>query len=1174
MFLLSEPDAASLSAAGTPAPLRIVTSASDLTLASTCEWAFLRKLDAKLGRIDPIVEERDAMNLRTSALGDVHEERVLQSYREQFGAGVVEIERPASMSAEHLEAAAEATKTAFDAGADVVFQATFWDGSFVGFADFIVRQPDGSYEVQDTKLARSAKITALLQLAAYGEKLTEIGVPVSPIVRLILGDGSHSEHRLKDIAPVYRKRRDRLTRIIAERVAETQPLTWGDLRYSLCGRCDICEEAVQQHRDLLLVANLSVRQRGVLNAAGIDTIESLAAAVDPVDEMSASTFEHLRQQARLQLESTPDAAPAVTVFAPRTLEALPTPDDGDIFFDFEGDPLYSEPGDGGRTEWGLDYLFGLVESDGTFKAFWAHSYAEERRALIDFLAYVAERRTQHPGMHIYHYAPYERTHLLSLAARHGVGEDAVDDLLRDHVLVDLYPIVRQSLRVGSRSYSIKKLEPLYMGDEGREGEVTNAGDSITEYAQMRELRDAGLAGDGDSAAEAQRMLDAIADYNEYDCVSTLRLRDWLLGLAREHGVTPLQANEREELVIEPSPLHESLAQLAGDPLDPDRTAEQRALGVAAAAIDYHRREHKSFWWGHYSRLVEPIDEWADTRDCFVIDTARLERDWHREGKQRNDRRHVRITGQWAPGSTVKEGATPYVLYDFPGPWTEPNGDPGARVAKAVKLLEVADDGSLVIEEVLGKDLDAYFVMPRALTPASPPAAGTQVDAIADWGQQILDSTDAAGSDLAASLPSDPMLDLLRRIPPRTRSGILPATGDDVADVTSALLDLDDSYLAVQGPPGTGKTYLASHVIAALVQKHKWRIGVVSQSHAVVENVLDRVVAAGLPADKVGKALKQGDDADHEFTVLRKNDYLTFALDNASTGFVIGGTAWDFSKKARIPRRSLDLLVVDEAGQFSLGSTIAASVAARNLLLLGDPQQLPQVSQGTHPEPVDESALGWVSDGHDVLPAELGYFLAQSRRMREEVSAVVSELSYEGALRSHDCAGERMLDGAAPGLHVHPVHHTGNATASPEEAARVVEIARSHIGQPWTDPSAGTERMPLAQRDIIVVSPYNAQVAEIRAALDRAGMPEVRVGTVDKFQGQEAVVAIVSLAASDPSEVPRGMGFLLLKNRLNVSISRAQWAAHLVYSPELVEYLPHSPAELAQLSAFIRLVEGG
>jgi superfamily I DNA and/or RNA helicase len=283
--------------------------------------------------------------------------------------------------------------------------------------------------------------------------------------------------------------------------------------------------------------------------------------------------------------------------------------------------------------------------------------------------------------------------------------------------------------------------------------------------------------------------------------------------------------------------------------------------------------------------------------------------------------------------------------------------------------------------------------------------------------------------------------------------------------------------------------------------------------------------------------------------------------------VLGGTAWDFSNPERVPRGSLDLLVIDEAGQFSLASTIASAVSAQRLLLLGDPQQLPQVSQGTHPEPVDTSALGWLTDGHNVLPGEFGYFLAKSWRMHPRLCAAVSRLAYEGKLTS--AAGPRELESAAPGLHPIPVVHHFNSTSSIEEADRAVDIARSLVGRAW---SIDGVTKPLRQQDLIVVAPYNAQVELIRQRMRAAGMPAVPVGTVDKFQGQEAAVSIVSLAASSAAEVPRGLEFLLLPNRLNVAISRAQWAAYLLYSPELTEYLPTNTAALAHLSAFIELVE--
>ncbi|MCX7521766.1 TM0106 family RecB-like putative nuclease [Microbacterium sp. STN6] len=1147
-----------------------VTSASDLAAASACEFAFLRGIDVKLGRIEALPDEVDEMYERTSRLGDEHEHRVLEQYRERFGAGVAEIARPASMQRADIEAAVDETVRAFGSDADVVFQATFFDGSFIGFADFIVRRPDGSWLVQDTKLARHARVTALMQLAAYSDQLRRIGLRPAETVQLLLGDGTVSEHALRDIVPVFRKRRARLQQIIDERMLAHTLVAWGDERYSLCGHCPACEAEIQASDDVLLVAGMRVTQRARLGEAGIRTVQQLALSDGPVDGIAESTLAGMRMQATLQLTAAAGAPPPVELYNPPALAALPEPNPGDIFFDFEGDPLYTE---GAGNRWGLDYLFGLVETDETFRAFWAHGFAEERQALLDFLAYLTERRRRYPGMHVYHYASYERTHLLSLAARHGVGEDAVDQLLRENVLVDLYPLVRRALRVGSRSYSIKKLEPLYMGDELRSGEVQTAAASITEYANAVELRATG------DVVGSDHMLAIIADYNRYDCVSTARLRDWLLAHARGSGVRigASHAEEDETGQPEPSPLTAALLARAGDPLH-ERDADQTAAALAAAAIDYHRREQKSFWWGHYARLEQPVQEWEDTRDVLIVEHARVERDWHIEGRQRTQRRWLRLSGRLAPGSRIAESerSGPFLLYEYPAPFPTPRLAPGSRGARTARVLEVRDDGSVLVEETLHADAAAYTATPSALAPASPPAAGSQTGAIEEWAERIVEA--------APGWPADAMTDVLRRVPPRTRSGRLAPVddallGEDrVTAVVASLLDLDDSYLAVQGPPGTGKTYLGAHVIAELVSKHHWKIGVVAQSHPVVENLLAAVVRAGLDAGLVGKVPKAGggaaDPSESAYEVLPKDGQLAFGAEHAASGYVIGGTAWDFSNKARVLRRSLDLLVVDEAGQFSLASTIAASVGARNLLLLGDPQQLPQVSQGTHPEPIDRSALGWVSDGHDVLPAELGYFLAESRRMHPAVTAPVSRLSYEGMLRSHPVASTRHLDGVRPGLHVVGVEHTGDSVESAEEVVVVVDLARSVLGRMWRDPTESAEPRPLEAGDVIVVTPYNAQQNRVRDALIAAGLGGIRVGTVDRFQGQEAAVAIVSLAASSAEDVPRGMSFLIMKNRLNVAISRAKWVAYLVYSPALTEYLPSTPPQLAELSAFIELTQSG
>ncbi|WP_242448280.1 TM0106 family RecB-like putative nuclease [Cellulomonas sp. WB94] len=596
----------------------IVHSASDLTAAATCEYAVLRVLDAKLGRAEPVEAAADAMLARAAVLGGAHEQRVLQQLRDEHGpwdpaagTGVVEIERPAGRLARDrfaLEAAHQETLSALRDGADVIYQAGFFDGRFTGWADFLVRDREAEvgtdapyYSVYDAKLARHAKIPALLQLAAYGDHLRADGVRVAPDVHLILGDRTVTSHRLDDLVPVYREREDRLLSIFATHVADDAPVAWGDARFRACGRCDVCSPEIERTRDVLLVAGLRSTQRARLHDDGIRTIDELAVSAGSVAGIGAATLTSLRAQARLQVLQSPagasglapDDAPATApstgaalptapprvefeLFAPDVVGTLPLPDPGDIFFDFEGDPLWAEPD---STVWGLEYLFGVVEAPGTpgavpvFRPFWAHDRIQEKQALVDFLDYVRARLAAHPDLHIYHYAPYEKSALQRLAGRHGVGEAEVDDLLRRGVLVDLYATVRASLRTGQRSYSIKKLEPLYMDTARDEGGVTTAGDSIVEYADACALRDAGdLVG-------WEKRLEQIAVYNEYDCVSTLRLRDWLLARAAEQGVTPhapAPPDDSVDGVVDPA--------ADGDPLVDELLAfaDNRTIGAPGA----------------------------------------------------------------------------------------------------------------------------------------------------------------------------------------------------------------------------------------------------------------------------------------------------------------------------------------------------------------------------------------------------------------------------------------------------------------------------------------------------------------------------------------------------------------------------------------------------------------
>ncbi|WP_129787405.1 TM0106 family RecB-like putative nuclease [Promicromonospora panici] len=1280
MFLLERDDTGTL-----------VHSASDLVIAGECEFRLLRRLDELLGRSPRRPREEDEMLARTAALGEDHERRVLDGHLRTFGpaddgraGGVLEVAPARRMSRDELVDAHARTLAAMEQRADVVYQASFFDGRFHGRADFLVRDPLGEmahpgnpggvmprYAVHDSKLARRTKVRALLQLAAYADQLMGARIDPTDEVHLVLGTGETTSHRLADLLPVFRKRRARLLEILDAHVSDDAPVSWADDRYLACGKlrdCPDCADAAARSRDVLLVGGVYGAQRVKLSAAGISTIDTLAAATEPPDGMAAARFEGLRAQARLQLglddgdgsvaldhlpdgvdPDGPDARLRWQLTATEAIDRLPPPSPGDVFFDFEGDPLWEAarlPGDDQAPAMGLDYLFGWVERPGPdggtppFHGLWADDLTGERDALVRFVDYLNARLQTYPDLHVYHYAAYEKTHLLSIAARHGVYEDEVDQLLRDGVLVDLYAVVRSCLRISNRSKSIKKLEPLYMQDDpAREG-VTSATASVTEYAEY-----AKLAADGDERAAGLKQ--RILDYNEYDCRSTLRLLDWLR-FARSSAslVEPSSVEPVETAVGSENARAFSLptASAAGSPEEEgeesprvvarregrarrlalageisarvgenrgERSLEVQALALLGAAVGYYQREEKPFWLEHYARLELPLDEWPGRRSTFHVERSTVLRDWSVVGRDRLPSREIELVGRMLDGSRIDgsdlgAGDAVYVLYDQPVPPAVGELEAravrgehsGGLIQETRELVGDRDDvprgrDVVILRERLSGGAEPHDQVPVALAPQRGPAHDAQEQAVEEAARAALASWDAN-----RSLPDGAAVDLLRRRPPRLidpstgsgqgtsaeLGGTLPelgrSAGDGGLDLESAVLTaverLDHSYLAVQGPPGTGKTHVGSHVVGKLVGAG-WRVGVVAQSHAAVENMLSAVVdKAGVPVELVAKKqrAKGAEQAGGQpWQELSSTQLADFAA-NSSTGCVVGGTAWDFAHE-RWPDGGLDLLVIDEAGQFSLADTIAVGRAAQRLLLLGDPQQLPQVSQGRHPEPVDESALAWLAAGSSVLPDGLGYLLPESWRMHPDVCAAVSELAYAGRLSAHPVTTTRSLDGVAPGVVHVPVSHEGRSTSSPEEAAEVVRQVQGVIGRTWA-PGGGRPPRPVGPDDVVVVAAYNAQVHLVREALRAAGLGGVPVGTVDMFQGREAPVAILTLAASTPENVSRGMGFLLSRNRINVAVSRAQWQAVVISSPRLTDYLPgdleaDGVRHLMELGGFLRLI---
>ncbi|WP_280276061.1 bifunctional RecB family nuclease/DEAD/DEAH box helicase [Nocardia wallacei] len=1110
---------------------RVVCSTGDLVAAAHCEFALLRALDAELGLVARV-------EAGAGVLLPEHEAVDLP------GLDVVGIDAPepgtAAETVAALHRAHERTAAALRDGADAIAGGVFFDGAFAARCAALVRTDSGDEHAASVvpelpvlplesacytlygPARADAPIATLLELAACAEALRHMGFRVDPALRVRHPDGSVSQYPLADAARVFAARRRRLAAVLEAKQNELLPVQWGDRRYLACGECTTCTTELVTGRDLLLVAGMRPTVRAQLRDAGITTVDRLVHSDAAVTRVATQTFAALRRQAEMQLRGERTGEPVYALTNAAALAALPVSSPGDVFLALAGTPA---------TVVGVGVLPARPTEEGEDAAailFHAFGLHDDPAALLEFLA---DRQQRHPELRIYHYRSPARPLLAQLCAGCGADEEISDDLLG--ALVDLYPIVRSALVVGERSYDLADLGGLL-------GSESACDDLESECARIARLRDRlrELAAENDiRATPAPRETPA-----ESPAAVEAALREFAFeGMT---GATRAEPAETADATPEPAGC---------------RTPAQQAAGLMAAALGYRRRERQPLHWAHADRLHRPIAEWADTPGVLVADWGSVDTKWHSTGHGPM-RRYLKLTGRLGTGSAPPPGTAVRTLYDHPVPGMR--AVPGRRATAAATVLGCAlddnFDDTVRVEELLPEGCAPYDDLPVAIVPGLP-----------GRDENIEAALEFAGHHLLMTLPEIPAtaaFDLLLRRPPRLRTAdALPEVfGDHAAAVTAAVLDLDDSYVAVQGPSGTGKTDTAARVIERLVTRYKWRVGVVAQSHWAVEEVLDGLVRVGVLPELVAKSDARA--VAPEWLSIAPDRYPRF-LDNAVNGCVIGGLPSAFADAERVAPGSLDLLMVADAGHFPLADAVAAAASARNLLLLGDPAPLP--AHGAHPEPVYESALGRLVGEGPTLPPEFGYFLDRTWRMHPRLCEPVSRLRYGGRLRSTETVTlARDLDGVPPGVRSIPVEHHGNGTESAEEAREIVRRVRGLLGLPWRQ-GAVTRR--LHPHDILVVTPYHAQAARIRTLLSRARIEDVLVGTAERFAGREAAVVLVSMTSSSPAEAPHGIDTLLSRHWLTTVVSRALWSALVVHSPLLTEYLPETREQLADLATFLELV---
>jgi uncharacterized protein len=1171
---------------------RPVYAATDLVGFLACshllalERAALEKLVTRPVRNDPSID-------LIAARGQAHEQRYLEELHAS-GKRVVEIQRDGSgaMSAADLRAAEAETVAAMRAGADVIYQATFFDGTWRGHADFLLRVErasdlgDWSYEVADTKLARKPKAGAILQICSYVEQLVRIQGRTPEQLHIVLGGSARetASFRVAKFMAYFRRVKQEFEAAVAAGPA-IYPVT---ATYpDPVEHCDVCRWSIhcrdQRRRedDLSLVAGITARQRRALKDRAVAHRRELAVLDVPVtpklDGVTAESLLRVREQARIQVEGEDEKRAKFELLEPeldeegafvsdRGLLVLPEPSEHDLFFDIEGDPFALEDG--------VEYLFGVLEpglrdpdrpEEPFFHEIWSRdadgevTRAAEKAAFERLVDLLIERLDAHPELHVYHYAAYEKTALGRLAQRHATREEEVDRLLRARVLVDLFRVVRQGIRASVESYSIKKLEPLY--GLVREVELRSANSSIVAFEAWLE----GGTAEGGEVGEA--ILRSIAGYNRDDVVSNLRLRDWLETLrpelAAKVGLEVPRPPLQPEAAAPQTPTEKQLevAQLVerltdGVPEEPlERSTAQHARWLLAQLLDWHRREDKAFWWRFFELAGMTDEELVDEREPLG---------------------RVELLEDLGPASN--QGAR-LERYRYP------LQDHAIKVGRQVINPEtVQDDGAKTCGTVTELDeVNLTLVLKRTakeLTRGTPPKALIPFEHVrTDEIRESLMRTArwVLENDIDAPGPVRATRDLLLRRPPR-RTGEGPLQRELESPLQAAVRlggELDGGMLAIQGPPGSGKTYTGAQMILALVAAGK-RVGVTANSHKVIGNALDQVHAA---AEAAGVTVRIGQRPGSEdpptcvhARTLAANEVA--GVLRAGEVDVVGGTAWLWSREDL--QESVDVLFIDEAGQFSLANAVPVAPAGRSLVLLGDPQQLESPLQGSHPPGAEKSALGHVLGTADVMPPDHGLFLAETWRLHPDVCAFTSAVFYEDQLRWVPSLAKQALSGSPPadgtGLRWLPVEHDGDATESIEEADRIVEIVRSLLdGEArWTDRHGHSK--PVQLGDIVIVAPYNAHVERIGQSLADAGYPDARVGTVDKFQGQEAPISIYSMATSTPEEAPRGMEFLYSLNRLNVATSRAKCLALVVASPALVRVACHTPRQMELANALCRFVE--
>ena len=1105
-----------------------ILSPSDLINFLGCQHSIFLEINRSKNHVGSSKEPSGSETL-FQEMGSKHEENYLSKLRLE-GRSIVEIPKPSKKGApagkydEEFARRVALTKQAMSDGADVIYQAALQSRNWAGYADFLIKDSGKSslgnhhYQVIDTKLSTHAEAKHIVQLIVYGKLLKECQGIEPSTVSLVLGNNLQEPFLVSKFDSYVSRAMARFENFLAEPPKASSPE-----RCTHCSQCkwkDHCEDQWVNENSLTLVANITKLQIRKLKTKGVATVESLATLktgkTDEELEIAKPVLQRLVSQASLQEHKRLTGKNKYKLLKQeqgKGFARLPETNSADLFFDMEGDPLY--PG-------GLEYLFGVAFTQGrkeVFKSIWAHNEEEEALAVANLMDFFLDHLQKNPKAHIYHYNHYEVTALARLTAKHAHREMELRELLRANRFVDLYTVVRESLQTSEPGYSLKNLE-VFFPPECRDGDVATAMDSIVVYNQWRENNNPGL-------------LASIEKYNRIDCESTTKLRNWLF---------TIKPSEMEWLVEMPDD--------QGKSSESDRKENAEYLSTKALCekqkdlstdhcraivdlLEFHRRESDCKWREIISRQSKTTQELLNDLDCLA-GLSKLGQP--KEGANSS----VQTYEFFQQDSKIEEGKTVVDVSNHKIRWLVRSID---YLQKRIDLASTGKQKGPFPEKIsigLGHDVSDKVLR----------------ESIYRYARDLIDGKF-----------SHPCIDdILCRRKARFQKQI--RSSNKSPRPLNLIENLDRSYLIIQGPPGTGKTTTSAEIILNLVAKNK-KVGIAANSHKVILNLLHKVAELA-ERDGVrlsGFKVSSSKNSDQYFDVTLPGGSLIENVGKLTDkqrqmGNLFAGTAFFFANAAN--EQLVDYLFIDEAGQVSLANVVAMGHATKNLILVGDQMQLGQPTQAVHPGESGLSVLAYLLQDENTVGADRGVFLETTHRLHPKICGYISEAFYNSKLRP-DPKTEKFRLNFQPripgieenGVYFAPIPHEDCSQKCEPEALAIQDLYSRLLKLKFND--GVNPQKPLTKDDILIVTPFNMQVACLEGLLGS----DARIGTVDKFQGQEAPVVLISMVSSDSESVPRGYEFLFSPNRLNVAVSRAKCLAVVFACPKLLA-APCSTAKQIEL----------